>query len=185
MDRVRKKFVCSIFVYVFIISLINSKEPNKKELPLLSSEVLYDFELMYDAQKDNPDNKESYGYSQQIIKQEKLFLEGCNLTGIDNDLSGKWELVDKNGKLINHTSVYFDNTIMISKKYEGYTFDNWGNRSTIYKGEDNRLYIYTRWICIIRLIIISDDKLYVYIIKNGKWVLDPIHENGQYFFTKF
>ena len=185
MDRIRKKLFFSIFIYVFIMSLINSNESNINEFPLLSSEVLYDFELMYDAQKDNPENKESYSYSQKIIKQEKLFLDGCILTGIDNDLSGKWKLVDKNGKLINHNSVYFDNTIMISKKDEGYTFDNWGNRSAIYKGEDNRLYIYTRWICIIRLLIISDDKLYVYIIKNGKWKLDPIHENGQYIFKKF
>ena len=65
-----------------------------------------------------------------------------------------------------------------------YVLDNYGNRSFIYRNNNGRLYIYTRWINIIRMFEIIDDKLYFYIIQNNKWILDPIHMEGRFYFVR-
>ena len=156
-------------------------------IPLLDSEIEYDIQIMFDAQKDFPENDNSYEYSKVIIKREQDFLKTCSIideADIDKSTLGYWYLRDKEGNLIKNHSYYLNEIIQISIYNSNITFDNWGNRSYLYKGINDRVYIFSRWINIIRLIRFIDNRIYVYIVNNGKWILDPIHQNGKYFFTK-
>lgn len=174
-----------IFLHAFVITSLACKEKfPESRISLLDSEVNYDYELMIDAQKDSPSNETSYEYSLKIIKAEKDFLKRC-LTITDNEeLIGNWNLVDNDGKEIRNHSFLFNEHIIITKYKNEIVLDNWGSRSLLYSGNDNRYYIYSRGIGIIRLIKIRDDKLFVYIVKNKEWVLDPIHDGGKYSFQK-
>lgn len=174
-----------IFLQFFILNSLACKEIyQERTYPLINSEIEYDYEKMIDAQKDYPLDNTSYVYSLEIMKAEKEFLKGCNVIKGNDSLIGDWDLVDSTGMKIRKNSYLFNDYISISKYENNIVLDNWGNRSLLYLGSNNRYYIYTRGIGIIRMIKINEDKLYVYIIQNKKWVLDPIHNDGEYFFRK-
>ena len=177
--------ILSIFLQVFMLNTLACKEnyPHKT-MPLINLEIGYDLDKMIDAQKDFPSDDTSYEYALDIIKSEKEFLKNCEIVNEDNDLLGDWKLVDNKGTEIKKHSFLFNEFISISKYKNDFVLDNWGNRSFLYQGNNNRYYIYTRGIGIIRMIKIKEDNLAVYIIKNNQWVLDPIHNDGEYFFKK-
>ena len=187
MDGIKNfhKGIFYILLYFCILSSLSCKEkfPEKK-IPLLQTEVEYDYIKMIDAQKDHPVDETSYDYSLKIIKEEKEFLKQCESISDDNSLIGSWKLVNAESKEIKNNSFLFNELISISKYNESIVLDNWGNRSILYHGSNNRYYIYTRGIGIIRMIKIHDDQLFVYIIQNKEWVLDPIHNDGVYSFKK-
>lgn len=187
MDRVKQYF--NIFLYVFfhffiVTSLSCTEKAPVKNFPLIDSEIQYDYDRMIDAQKDNPLDKNSYEYSKKIINAEKEFLKNCSSINENNSLIGNWKLVDRNGSLIKNHSFLFNELISISKYENKLVLDNWGNRSVLYQGNENRYYIFSRGTGIIRMIKIEDNMMFVYIVKNNEWVLDPIHNNGEFIFKK-
>lgn len=176
---------CIFFiVQFFILFSIKSTEIKMDSLSLLNSEVDYDYNKMIDAEKDQPTIEGSYEYSMKIIDAEKEFLKSCGRIKKDESIMGEWNLLDSNGNSIEKHSYYFNNRISISEYNNEIVLDNWGNRSFLYLGEYNRYYIFSRGIGIIRMIKIKNNKLYVYIIIGGKWVLDPIHAGGKYLYVK-
>ena len=188
MDRINvfssvRKFFFFI-IYFFVLFSLECIEINNSILPLLPSEINYDYERMIDAEKDNPTDKTSYEYSLEIIKKEKEFLKTCKRLNQKKELIGEWNLVDSYGNEVENYSYYFENQISISLFSSELVLDNWGNRSFIYEGDAERFYILSRGINIIRMIKIYKNELFIYIVKNGSWVLDPIHEGGKYFFKK-
>ena len=146
---------------------------------VMSDEVNYDIEFMKDG--DSPDNFELYS---NIIELEKKFLNNCEKITDGEDFLGEWILVDDNQTPQNVVSYNLCNLTNIIKLDRYYVLDNYGNRSFIYRNNNGRLYIYTRWINIIRMFEIIDDKLYFYIIQNNKWILDPIHKEGRFYFVR-
>lgn len=181
-SSVRKLFF--FIIYFFVLFSLECIEINNSILPLLPSEINYDYERMIDAEKDNPTDKTSYEYSLEIIKKEKEFLKTCKRLNKKKELIGEWNLVDSYGNEIENYSYYFENQISISLFSSELVLDNWGNRSFIYEGDAERFYILSRGINIIRMIKIYKNELFIYIVKNGNWVLDPIHEGGKYAFEK-
>lgn len=181
-SSVRKLFF--FIIYFFVLFSLECIEINNSILPLLPSEINYDYERMIDAEKDNPTDKTSYEYSLEIIKKEKEFLKTCKRLNKKKELIGEWNLVDSYGNEIENYSYYFENQISISLFSSELVLDNWGNRSFIYEGDVERFYILSRGINIIRMIKIYKNELFIYIVKNGSWVLDPIHEGGKYAFEK-
>lgn len=146
---------------------------------VMSDEVNYDIEFMKDG--DSPDNFELYS---NIIELEKKFLNNCKKITDGDDFLGEWILVDDDQTPQNVVSYNLCNLTNIVKLNGYYVLDNYGNRSFIYRNNNGRLYIYTRWINIIRMFEIIDDKLYFYIIQNNKWILDPIHKEGRFYFVR-
>lgn len=187
MDGIKlfQNVILYIFLHFFILHTLVCKEYFlEKTMPLIKSEIDYDYDKMIDAQKDQPLEDTSYEYSLEIMKAEKEFLKNCSSINLDDELIGDWRLVDKNDTVIKNHSFLFNEFISISKYKNDFVLDNWGNRSLLYLGSNNRYYIYTRGIGIIRMIKINEEELSVYIIKNKKWVLDPIHNDGEYIFKK-
>lgn len=178
---IKKSILLSIILGAF--SSLNCQTFRSNDIPLFSSEVNYDITLMLDAQKDFPLNEHSVLYADQIIKAEEDFLKECNKLE-SSPYVGIWKLTDQQGNLVARHSLYFNNSIEISIYKNNIVFDNWGNRSFLYAGNNGRLYIFSKWINIIRQINVIDDKMYVYIVNENEWILDPIHENGKYFFTR-
>lgn len=178
---IKKSILLSMILLSF--SSLNCQTFGLNDIPLSSSEVNYDINLMIDAQKDFPLNEYSVLYADQIVEAENDFLKECSKLK-SSPYVGVWKLTDQLGNLIGRHSFNFSDTIEISMYKNSIVFDNWGNRSFFYAGNNDRLYIFSRWINIIRQINVIDDKMYVYIVDDNKWVLDPIHENGKYFFTK-
>ncbi len=144
-----------------------------------SDEIYYDIDFM--ANGDIPENFELYS---NIIEHEKLFLSKCEKITDGNELLGEWILVDENGTSQSFVSYNLCNLTCINKYNEYYVLDNYGNRSFIYRNTNGRMYIYTKWLNIIRMIELTDNKLYFYITQDNKWVLDPIHKEGKLYFTK-
>ena len=178
------KTIAGISLFFILSVSLFCEEKCLKEYPVYENEVVYDFELMFDGQQDMPEISGSYEYSMGISEMEKTFLTECETLLPDGSFEGKWYLVDDEGTVIRKNSVYFNYLTEILTYNNELYLDNWGNRSLLYKGNDDRFYIYTRWINIIRMIKFFDDTMYVYIIDDGRWVLDPIHENGKYYFLK-
>ncbi len=178
---IKKSILLSMILLSF--SSLNCQTFGLNDIPLFSSEVNYDINLMIDAQKDFPLNEYSVLYADQIVEAENDFLKECSKLE-SSPYVGVWKLTDQLGNLVGHHSFNFSDTIEISMYKNSIVFDNWGNRSFLYAGNNDRLYIFSRWINIIRQINVIDDKMYVYIVDDNKWVLDPIHENGKYFFTR-
>ncbi len=146
---------------------------------VMRDEVNYDIEFMKDG--DSPDNFELYS---NIIELEKKFLNNCEKITDGDDFLGEWILVDDDQTPQNVVSYNLCNLTSIVKLNGYYVLDNYGNRSFIYRNNNGRLYIYTRWINIIRMFEIIDDKLYFYITQNNKWILDPIHKEGRFYFVR-
>ncbi len=185
MRKTFRSIILGVFLQVFILNTLACKDNfPRKTMPLVKSEIEYDYDKMIDAQKDQPSDKTSYDYSLVIINAEKEFLKKCKTINNDKSLIGDWKLFDEEGNEIKNHSFYFNEFISISKYKDNIVLDNWGNRSVLYRGSNNRYYIFTRGIGIIRMIKIQEDKLFVYIVKNKKWVLDPIHKEGEYIFKK-
>ena len=187
MDGVRiiQKVILLVVLQISILNSLSCKEyALDKIMPIIDSEIEYDYYKMIDAQKDHPADINSINYSLEIMKAEKEFLKKCKTIQDDDSLIGVWRLVDKNGKNIKNHSFLFNEYILISKYINDIVLDNWGNRSVLYLGNNNRFYIYTKGIGIIRMIQIKDNKLFVYIIQNKEWILDSIHNDGEYIFKK-
>ena len=186
MDRIEKNIILKkiifLFIQVFVFFDLNCIE--NVSYPLLLSEVNYDYEKMLDAEKDTPIDKTSYEYSLNILRKEKNFLNSLRHINENPALTGEWKLTNKDGKQVVRHSYYFNNEIFIQSYNKELVLDNWGNRSLLYEGEDSRYYILSRGINIIRMIKIEGTKLFVYIVKDGQWLLDPIHEDGKYYFVK-
>ncbi len=187
MDRIKSiqiLNICITLMFIVLNSLSCTEKNPKYYLPLLDSEIEYDYDKMIDAQKDYPSDSNSYKYSQIIIKDEKEFLKKCKKINNDKSLIGEWRLINSNGDEISKHSFLFNNLISISEYKNEIVLDNWGNRSVLYVGSDNRYYIFSRGIGIIRMIKIQDNTLFVYIVQDKKWVLDPIHNEGEYYYKK-
>lgn len=178
-----KRIVLIFFLFLFISFSLECSD-YKYSFSLLPSEINYDYDKMIDAEQDIPSDNTSYMYSRNILEKEKSFLNTCNRISEDSSLIGEWKLIDSEGNKINKHSYYFNNAISIHSYNNELVLDNWGNRSILYLGDENRYYILSRGILIIRMIKIIDDNLYVYIVKDGLWALDSIHENGKYIFKK-
>lgn len=183
------KIIRNIILLVLLqISILNSlsceEHSHDKTMPIINSEIEYDYNKMIDAQKDHPSDETSFNYSLEIMKAEKVFLKSCKTIQEDDSLIGDWRLVDNMGISVKKHSFLFNEYISISKYKNEIVLDNWGNRSVLYLGANNRYYVYTNGIGIIRMIKIEKNELYVYIIQNKKWVLDPIHNDGEYIFKK-
>ena len=113
MDRINvfssvRKFFFFI-IYFFVLFSLECIEINNSILPLLPSEINYDYERMIDAEKDNPTDKTSYEYSLEIIKKEKEFLKTCKRLNQKKELIGEWNLVDSYGNEVENYSYYFEN----------------------------------------------------------------------------
>lgn len=183
MDRVIKSLIIALFLLLSASSFLSCQENYNKQIRMTELEVNYDIDLMLDAQNDNPQIPESVSYSEEIIKAEREFLNSCSYL-LESSFVGSWRLIDEKGNYIENQSLYFDGNINISIYNNKTVLDDLGNRSYIYTGDNGRMYIYSRWINIIRLLVFKNDKLYVYTVKDNQWILDPIHMNGRYWFQK-
>lgn len=146
---------------------------------ILEDEVIYDIDFMLDS-----DNLDKYDEYLRIIEQERNFLNNCQKVKEDNGITGNWILVNREN--IEQKKVGYSLCELTEiGKYNDYIFlDNYGNRSFLYLSDKGRLYIFTRWLNVIRMLEIEDGKLFFYITQNDKWVLDPIHNNGEFYFIK-
>ena len=133
----------------------------------------------------NAFDDELYNYAQDIIHKEHDFLNAKDEVLYD-DLKyiGNWKLVDKKGNEVERNYLNFDEWIVIESIDSTLVLSNFTGSSSIYKGENGRYYIYTIWANIIRMLQFVDGRIYVYIVRDGKWVLDPIHDGGKYVFEK-
>jgi hypothetical protein len=187
MYRINKRIIL-LFIIILTISL-NAFADKKKikeiktEYPLLEDEINYDIDKLIEGLDEKDD--ELYNYAQDIIHKEHDFLNTKEKVSYD-DLKyiGNWKLVDKKGNEIERNYLNFDEWIVIKERKSVMVLSNFTGSSSIYKGENGRYYIYTRWANIIRMLQFVDGRIYVYIVRDGKWVLDPIHDGGKYVFEK-
>lgn len=134
----KKTFIYFMLMIVYICSYAS-------DCFVMHNEVNYDIEFMKDG--DSPNNFELYS---NIIELEKKFLNNCEKITDGDDFLGEWILVDDDRTPQNVVSYNLCNLTSIVK-FNGYcVLDNYGNRSFIYRNNE-RLYIYTRWINIISL----------------------------------
>jgi hypothetical protein len=99
---------------------------------------------------------------------------------------GKWILVDKNNNIIKKTSIsspgeYFNIVVDDDNKLRYRVAEL---RSYLYSN-NNGLYISPNFhFTIISKLIFINNHIYFYILENNKWILDPIHDNGNHYYIK-
>ena len=187
MYRIDKRIIFLPVIFLTIILTSFSKSRNVKEIkteyPLLADEIDYDIDKLIEGLDEK--DKELYNYAQEIIKKEHAFLNAKDEVLYDDlQYIGNWKLVDKKGNEVERNYLNFDEWIVIESIDSTLVLSNFTGSSSIYKGENGRYYIYTRWANIIRMLQFVDGRIYVYIVRDGKWVLDPIHDGGKYVFEK-
>lgn len=124
-------------------------------------------------------------YENEISSKIETFISSLNKLNVNSVLEGNWILVDsefRNNILKNsyHNANSFAITSannFLEYKYSYYV-------SNIYSDEENLYFFPSVHSWIIKRIVLSDEKLYLYILENGEWVLDPIHDGGKYFYVK-
>ena len=110
---IKKSILLSMILLSF--SSLNCQTFGLNDIPLFSSEVNYDINLMIDAQKDFPLNEYSVLYADQIVEAENDFLKECSKLE-SSPYVGVWKLTDQLGNLVGHHSFNFSDTIEISIK---------------------------------------------------------------------
>ena len=150
----------------------------------LEEEILKDIDSHKFFKCENLSDKKSIQYVESVNEKIDFFLETLKKETDSPILLGSWTLKNSSNQQISERwSFYTSNFFDIEKRlYIEYLFLN--NYSFIYtNGTD--IYI-SPSVCsyLIKKIVLDGDKLYFYILKNDKWVLDPIHEGGKYFYTK-
>lgn len=185
MDRMKKNFYLLFTLSFLIFSCIYSHdsvvlmfpkekyEPNDIDITLLLSD---ENDLTFDE----------YNYQRLLIRQEHEYLDSKNkmLLNDGSFLIGTWLLCDSDLNPIEKRFYNFSNQNIIGNYNEFLVIDNLNSRSYIYQGIDNQLYIFTRWVNLIRQIKILDNEMYFYILDGDNWILDPIHAEGKYTFIK-
>ena len=179
-NKQKNKIILIVICFLFLsnTNFINDKHE------IIKDEVIYDLDKMtYALYLGSLSNEEEY--AQRIMNEERKFLnEKCEFINESDDFVTIYKLQDGDGNFIENESIFFNDKIKFYSYDNKIISENWGNNSYVYKGKESRYYIFTRWIGIIRLLKFEGDKLFVYIIKNNEWVLDPIHSDGKYCFIK-
>ena len=166
-------------LYFFVADAKNT--PNAKmeyvyELAYTLHEKKYNVCILY--QLDNE-------YTEKTIKKHEKFISLLNKSQNDNEFLGKWELIDaKTKETVDKFSFYTGSSFEIQKYNSYLEYHCNSNMSFIYTdGKEFYFYPSVHFSFIKRMILINDE-LYFYILQDNNWILDPIHENGLYYYSK-
>lgn len=170
----------------FICLFINIKcfAQNQSELQLyeqdlknISTQRIYDY--------DNSDDYNDEQYIKSVYTKEKEFFEKLTKTHYKLDFEGNWILVDSQLQSVSKKSSYYNTNSFSIERINNYIEYRYTYTSGIIYTNEIDFYFHPSvhsWI--IKKIKIEDDKLYLYILENDKWILDPIHEGGKLFYIK-
>ncbi len=128
---------------------------------------------------------EENDYVEKSIEKQEQFISSLTKSMNNSELLGEWELNNsETNESVDKLSFYTGNEFTI-KKYNSYLEYHYkSNTSFIYtNGKDFYFYPSVHF-SFLKKIILIDDKLYFYVLKDNEWILDPIHENGKYYYVK-
>ena len=172
-----KLFVISILIFL----LFDCVAQVKTSLPIENNclKGINSFKL-FELYKDFEENE----YVENSIKKHEQFIESLSKSRINSELLGEWYLKDELNKTIDKFSFYTGESFKIIKfnSYLEYHYNS--NTSFIYTDGKGFYFYPSVHFSFIKKIEIIEDKLYFYILNENEWILDPIHENGKYFYTK-
>lgn len=176
-----KKLIILISLSLICIKVFS--EP-QKTLPITDS-ILKDIDSDELLKREFELEYYDLDYIKLIWSLEEQFLSKLEIYP-NEFLLGKWILIDKEGntpKKINsdyYSSSYFN--IIYEHNYFEYN-DAETYKSIYFDGND--YYFQTLvYSVLIKRMVVDNDKIYLYVLKNGEWILDPIHEGGKYFYVK-
>lgn len=142
-------------------------------------------------------NKLIEGSAQDDLISYEYYLSICNLVNnylfnqCDDcygdkydDYIGTWQLVDSEDNIRDDYIYELNSKFQILSENYYLKINILHYSSKLKKGVDNQVYFYTEWIGAIRQLKLIDNKLYCYIEDGDKWILDPIHQNGEYYYKK-
>ncbi len=173
-------FLCTGF-------MLSCKSEVPQTLPL-EEEMLRGIDSHKLLKCENSGSDESIEYLESVYNKYDSFK--LNELMYDSELLGSWSLKDSEGTAIKKepkkkvrkmcSSNFFD-----IEKHNSYICYVYMDSSTIINTVGNNIYVSPSvYSSLIKKVILDGDKLYFYILKNDKWVLDPIHKGGKYFYTK-
>ncbi len=150
----------------------------------LDDEPYYDLKRLTECYADDTPEKGEYladvSLKVNSFLNEKEFCYGENY----KEYIGDWYLKDSKNNSIQAFFYSLGSHLIIVDNKENLLIINLANSSLLKKGKDSQVYFYTQWLGALRQLKFIDGKLYSYILDGDKWILDPIHENGKYFFIK-
>jgi hypothetical protein len=181
-----KKILYGIFLIFAILTCYSlDKELMEFEKQSFEPENVYPNKL-YDAEVNSTD--ELRNYYEEIFPHLVNFMEELDVLSAnkqEEDLIGSWYLINEKG---NKQEIY-DNwgsgpEFHILKIKGNLYFLRQADNSYLYY-KNNSIYIFPMFAYgIIKQIKIFDDELYFFVLSGDKWILDPIHNGGVYFYRK-
>lgn len=129
-------------------------------------------------------------YGEGVLKKQKIFFNTLKtaITPESKDIFlGRWVLQDEAG---NSVSPY--RLTEWSKWGQGEAFDiiemygelKYGNSSPVYYSKQGEFYILHQSYEILKQLKVVNGRLYVYVLINDEWVMDPMHAYGKYSYVK-
>lgn len=171
-----------LFILIYSLYLFNCTAQVVTSLPL-ENKTLQDIDSykLFEMNKKFEDNE----YTEKTIKKHEKFISLLNKSQNDNEFLGKWELIDaKTKETVDKFSFYTGSSFEIQKYNSYLEYHCNSNMSFIYTdGKEFYFYPSVHFSFIKRMILINDE-LYFYILQDNNWILDPIHENGLYYYSK-
>jgi hypothetical protein len=185
---VKAKILATIMVF-FTASVFGADYSIPLEFDRDSSEPAgVDPQKMADSETDY-DTVELQEYAEETVQKMRNYLRTLQKNAsekIQKQLMGTWELKNRTGQNIfkNHQwGAGQEFHISSSEENDGLTYIKDTSYAILYFARNGAVYMVTNWDRIMRQIKIYGNNLYFYILEYDKWILDPIHEGGKYFYV--
>jgi hypothetical protein len=127
-------------------------------------------------------------YVQKYYDHVRDFLNsietGSNIKLL-NEMIGTWYLRDINNKTIERGGKYETAyRFFIKKEDNRYVYYIGGTKTTLYIDSDGIIYFMSPWWGVLMKMLTVNNKLYIYYLEKDFWILDDIHNRGEYFYLR-
>lgn len=171
---------------LILLSLINIQVFSQPKMTLpITDEVLKDIDSDELLKREFDLEYYDLDYIELVCSWEEQFISKLKIYP-NESLLGKWILIDEEGNIPKkNNSEYYAASyfrIHITNNYYEYNFAE--TYSEIYFDGSDYYFHPLVYSILLKKMVVDNDKIYFYVLKNGEWVLDPIHEGGKYFYVK-
>lgn len=172
-----------IFIFITFITIKLFSEP--KEILPITDIILKDIDSDELLKREFDLEFYDLDYIELVWSWEEEFLSKLEIYP-NKSLLGKWFLVDNKSNIQkNKNSKYYSPyNFKILYEHNYFEYNDAESYSNIYF--DGKDYYFTPIVysILLKKMVVENDKIYFYVLKNGEWILDPIHEGGKYYYVK-
>ena len=169
-------------VFMLIFLLCDCTAQVKNSLPVENNCLLgiNSFKL-FEMYKNFEENE----YVENSIEKQEQFISSLTKSKDNSELLGTWELKDSvTNEIVNKFSFYTGNEFSI-KKYNSYLEYHYKSNTDFIYTNGKEFYFYPSvHFYFLKRIVLTEDKLFFYILNDNEWILDPIHEKGKYYYVR-